>query len=228
MFISKKSLTKLENKARKLGVRERILLTVLGVVLVFFIWQKVVMQKIENSSKRLLSARIQVEQENIILQDRFERLSQEAEQKKVKLLTARIGGLKTLNKTLEAEIVSLTKNLIPPGEMLKLLQDILEQTDTVKVINLKNLMETEFFSSKANLEEVDEDGEQVKLEIYKHGIEIDLEATYLGVMQFLYKLEKLKWNLIWDSFEYEVIDFPKSRAKLIVYTLSLSDNWINL
>lgn len=225
MIISQKFLNKLENKARKLGLRERILLTILVLGFIYVIWQRVVMYNLEVSNKRLLVSEKRVQQEIVLLQEQLKDIQKKVDKRKVDILTTRIGSLKNINKALESEIVNLTKNLIPPDEMLKLLQDILEEGDTVKVLNLKNLMETQFFSSRADVEEA---GEEVKLEIYKHGIEIDVEATYFGIMEFLYKLEKLKWNLIWDSFQYEVVEYPQSRVKFVIYTLSLSDNWIGL
>ncbi len=228
MVISNKFFNKLETKGRKLGVRERVLLTVLVLVIVYMFWQNAIMGGLYKKHGQIILEQKQVEQDTKILQAQYKVLSKEVSEKKVESLATRISSLKSLNKTLESDIVSLTKNLIPPKKMLTLLQDILAQDDTVSVVNLKNLPETQFFTTSTTARATSKDGEEVKLEIFKHGIEIEVDATYFGVMEFLYKLEQLPWNLIWDSFKYEVTTYPMAKVKFVVYTLSLSDNWIDL
>ena len=213
-----------KEKVEGLKFRERLLLTVALCALLYVAWQPMVVEKIA-IKKQELFAEEKSSQLNIkAMQQEFDNLMQTIDASKVTTITERINKLRTFNRSLEAEIVKFTRKLIPPNKIIRVLHEILKDTSSVNIIKLTNLPESPLFknlSSQTN-------GETVtgKLDIFKHGIALEFEGRFFDIMEFLYKLEQLDWNLLWEGLEYKVDEYPTAIVKLELYTLSLSSDWL--
>lgn len=223
------NLKKIDEKIKRFSFRERILITIFLCVIVFAFWQIIVFDKQDESKISAGKNRENISKEIADLKKEHDFLMKSSDKKNIGDLSSRIERLKKLNRVLEAEIIGLTRKLIEPRKMLNLLQDILSKDDSIKVITLKNLEERSLFDTDDNgnrSEKIAESESGIK--IYKHGIEIELEGTFFGVMEFLYELEKLDWHFMWDSLKYDVKIYPTANVKLVLYTLSLDDSWIEI
>lgn len=60
----------------------------------------------------------------------------------------------------------------------------------------------------------------VRADVFKHSVELELEANYFSLFSYLEALESLPWRLYWESLSYEVKDYPSARVRVSVYTLS--------
>ena len=57
--------------------------------------------------------------------------------------------------------------------------------------------------------------------IYKHGVELTVEGSYLDLMDYLAQLEKLPWQMFWGRANLDSTQYPKVTLTLTLYTLSL-------
>jgi MSHA biogenesis protein MshJ len=48
---------------------------------------------------------------------------------------------------------------------------------------------------------------------------LQLKGDYFSIMKFLQHVEKLKWQLFWDKFDYQVIRYPEAIVTIEFYTL---------
>lgn len=122
---------------------------------------------------------------------------------------------------LQGQISLLTQALVAPKQMVKLLESVLTQDKQLKLISLINLPEQGMNVYEESRKENESDDETDSL-IYKHGFEIELEATYDSSIAYLKRLDKLPWQLFWQTLEYESTQYPKGRLKIRIYTLSMS------
>lgn len=129
------------------------------------------------------------------------------------------GELSATNK----EIKQAAANLVSPDQMLTLLHSVLADGNGVKVVSAKSL-DVEL----RQLSEPAAEGEEPKVQaaIYVHPFELELEANYQGLYDYLQRLEGLEGVFFWDLLEYQVQEYPKAKVKLRVHTLSSEAGWL--
>jgi MSHA biogenesis protein MshJ len=64
--------------------------------------------------------------------------------------------------------------------------------------------------------------------LYRHGVEIVLQGSYLDMVNYMAALESLPVQLFWGKARLEAQQYPNSRLTLTLYTLSLDQKWMKL
>lgn len=64
--------------------------------------------------------------------------------------------------------------------------------------------------------------------LYRHGVEIVLQGTYLDMISYMDALEALPLQLFWGKAQLDAQQYPNSRLTLTLYTLSLDQKWMKL
>jgi MSHA biogenesis protein MshJ len=64
--------------------------------------------------------------------------------------------------------------------------------------------------------------------IFRHGVRIVIEGSYLDLLDYMTTLEQLPGKIYWGNLEFEVKTHPKAYLTLDLYTLSLDGKWLNL
>ena len=221
-----KNILFLERKVNSLSYKERGLLFLAILVVVYYLWQTLVFDTMFGSKEKIAEniklARNQVEQLTAQVNIIYEaiRLNPKTE------LSERIELLRKEKKKYEDSIAILTKQLIPPKEMSKLLEEILAMNKELTLVKMENVAEEPIFKQQDVGGKAKE--EATKIQIYKHGVKLELVGTYFATRKFLQALEKLPWQLLWDELQYEVKDYPYASIKIVIYTLSLQKSYVGM
>lgn len=64
--------------------------------------------------------------------------------------------------------------------------------------------------------------------LYRHGVEMTLQGSYLDMVSYMAALEAMPAQLFWAQARLDASDYPKARLTLVLYTLSLDQKWIAL
>ncbi|MQA18882.1 type II secretion system protein GspM [Rugamonas rivuli] len=64
--------------------------------------------------------------------------------------------------------------------------------------------------------------------LYRHGVQLVLQGSYLEMIDYLEALEALPSQLFWGSAALDAEQYPQARLTLTLYTLSLDQKWIAL
>lgn len=64
--------------------------------------------------------------------------------------------------------------------------------------------------------------------LYRHGVEIVLQGSYLDMVNYMEALESLPVQLFWGKAKLDAQQYPNSRLTLTLYTLSLDPKWMKL
>jgi MSHA biogenesis protein MshJ len=64
--------------------------------------------------------------------------------------------------------------------------------------------------------------------LYRHGVEIVLQGSYLDMISYMDALENLPVQLFWGKASLDAQQYPNSRLTLTLYTLSLDPKWMKL
>nr|WP_086938839.1 hypothetical protein [Thaumasiovibrio occultus] len=62
---------------------------------------------------------------------------------------------------------------------------------------------------------------------FVHPFEIQLEGRYVDIYHYLQALEQLPVVFYWESFHYQVAEYPKAHVRLVVYTLGPREVFIS-
>lgn len=64
--------------------------------------------------------------------------------------------------------------------------------------------------------------------LYRHGVEMVLQGSYLDMVAYMEALERLPVQLFWGKAQLEAGSYPVAKLTLTLYTLSLDDKWMKL
>ncbi len=136
--------------------------------------------------------------------------------------------LAELNKQIEERdltVRGVQKGLVPPTRMAAVLENMLNRSQSVRLVSLKTLPVSTLVENPVE-EGKDEPAVADDHQVYKHGVEITLQGNYLDLLDYLAKLEKLPWQMFWARTRMDASDYPRVRVTLTLYTLSLDRAWL--
>ncbi len=119
------------------------------------------------------------------------------------------------------QIQEATVTMVAADQMPELLQELLSR-QSVELIGLQNL------APKSMLEESIDEGRPGSVQLYQHGIELELKGDFHALRRYLLAVENQPWQLIWDSVHFEFVPGGQSVMQLRVKTLSTDDVWLGV
>ncbi|HZX28104.1 MAG TPA: hypothetical protein VFF16_13610 [Telluria sp.] len=64
--------------------------------------------------------------------------------------------------------------------------------------------------------------------MYRHGVELTLQGSYLDMLNYMGALEAMPTQVFWGKAKLDARDFDQARLTLTVYTLNLDQKWMKL
>lgn len=194
-------------KIDAMSIRERALVAATVFAAIWALWDALMLQPLsaleDVRREQLASTSAQVAQLNQSIQDLAASSRGDADTE----ARRRLAELRTRAIELDAELRTVTRELVPPTDMPALLESVLERTGRLRLLGMEAL------PAQPVLAEGEETG------YYRHGLAVNVSGSYLDALQYLRALESLQWRFFWESVELEVVDHPTSRIRIIVYTL---------
>jgi len=120
--------------------------------------------------------------------------------------------------------------LISAGHMVELLEQMLPAHGRLKVLELRSLDPTDLLaapraaSAAASATAAPNPGPSV----YRQGVELTLEGSYVDLLEYLQALEKMPRRVLWGGLEMKAEQHPAVVLKLRLYTLSLDRGWLEI
>ncbi|MEW6692446.1 MAG: hypothetical protein AB1340_06390 [Pseudomonadota bacterium] len=223
----------LRQRFEALQPRERLLIIVVGVALVWALAQVLYFNAAAVREKQLLSATREARQQLALLEAREQILRIQLAEGSLAALESKREELVRRQADLDAELKQQGRRLMDAERMRQVLHDLL-QGSNLSLIALRRLPPELAFGAAA---EGGEKGAGDKpapkagvqgMALYRHPVQIELEGRYADMVQYLERLEASPWRLMWQGLEIETRDYPSARMRLTVYTLSLQEDWIGV
>lgn len=208
-------LAPLQDKVDALTLRERLLVLITALVLIVALWQSLLMQPL---AKRAIQTRAELTE----LEDRITVANRSLEDQVLQLAggsgeqRSRVASLRKRIDEINATLGNHAAELIDPPEMARVLESVLKEQSRLTLVRIRN--------SDPELLSASEDASEVTF--YRHGLEIEVEGSYIACLEYLNAIEELPWRLYWQVLEIDVIDYPLNRIRIEVSTLSLDEEWI--
>lgn len=204
-----------------LALKERALMLLAVVLVLVMAWDRLLMQPLDAEERRL-SAEIGERQRQVAaLQAQAETIVQSHGRDPDAATRMRLEQLQAELAEVKAGMAEAARQLVAPEAMARLLETVLIRTRGLSLVALQGL-------GASPLLPVDDSSPAPQVGAWKHGLRLEFEGGYLEALDYLRSLEALPWGFFWNSFELQVDDYPRTRAAITVFTLSLDPSWIGV
>ncbi|WP_343729495.1 hypothetical protein [Duganella sp.] len=141
--------------------------------------------------------------------------------------------------TTSAGLMAVQKGLVAPDKIAPLLEQLLRGNGKLKLMSMKTLPVTGLNEAALPTAPVPtpaaapaaapaKAAPKPRELLYRHGVEIVLQGSYLDMISYMEALESLPVQLFWGKARLDAQQYPNSRLTLTLYTLSLDQKWMKL
>lgn len=213
-------------------IRERALLAAVVLAVVYLLLDSILIQPTYKSMK---SQRAKVVQTN----EQLVQVEQTLMITQAKVKAAAEQDSKTLVRIedeltqIEQGLSEMTKGFVPAAVMASALEDMLVHVSDLKLLSMENLpVDDVFATSVAAADEPKslsgDANESIENALFRHGIEIRLEGSYVASRQYIRKLEALPWRFDWGNMQFVVKEYPVGILTLRIHTFSTQREWLGV
>jgi len=207
------------------SLRERLLMTAGGIAVVVVLFDTLVLNPLAVQHKRL-SAQV-VEVRNLVKAGEMLITAAQGRADPDEVKRRYRDELRKQIAEIDGKLQGLQKQLVPPDQVTKLLEGVLQRERGLALVSLHKLPVMRYRTVGGKLEADSKQATSaVDRSIYQHSFEIVVEGSYTELYGYLEKLEKLPWQLFWGNVELDAGTHPRLRLKLTVHTLSLNRVWL--
>lgn len=214
------------DKFKRLNLRQRVIVTVCLVSLVYLLWSLMIGYKIQVDKDSLAKENKRMVGEIEQKQERLELINAGYNAVDIDSLKEQLKQLESSVYKLDSELKYLSGATISADDLASILKQMLAKQKNISLdflailpreeIKLEEMVENSGASEGA-------DKEKVSAVLYKHGVDIGFTGKYTDVVQYLKEIESLQWRFFWKEFHYEVNNYPDAKVVLSIYTLSLDE-----
>lgn len=142
----------------------------------------------------------------------------------------RLAAARRATRLLSDSLAAMQKGLVAPEQMAPLLQTILRANGRLQLVSLTTLPVTAVGGPPADAAKpaATEPAPALAGLLYRHGVQVTVQGTYLDMIDYMAALERLPTQLFWGPVQLTVEDYPRAHITLTLYTLSLDSKWLKL
>ncbi len=232
----KERLQALAARIDALSLRERVLLFLALVAVLYVLWEQTLMAPLERSRRAAEAAIAQASARIAALDREAQAILRRHREDPDAALRARLRALQERIAETDAALRRLTVDLIPPREMARVLEAMLTRDRGLRLLRLENrgrrpLIEPAPGEGEGKAATDGQGTQQVRAgadmpRIWRHDLRLELEGSFLDALRYLQALEGLRWRFFWDGVMVRVERYPEARVRIDVHTLSLEEGWI--
>lgn len=228
----KQKLKQLADRIDALSVRERGIIFVVGLLVLFWLASNVVYQPLRAEQSKLEQS---VKSKRDQLSDIDRQISilvsggngADAQQR------AKIASLTKQLTDLESQMDRMTTGVVTPKEMAKLVENVLARSRNLELVRLEALPsmpvgDNSQVDASTNTTVVAAAATTPEATVYRHGMRIELKGKYFDIVEYLKALEGLQWKVFWGEVTLEADKYPVSKVSVVIYTLSRYPSWIGV
>lgn len=203
--------------------KERFLVLAAAILVIGFAWHSVLIQPLEIERRRLQAdaARLQAQTADLDLQ--AVAIVEASQRDPNEPLRRQLASAEQQTVEFEGRIRELAGQLLEPRDMAGVLRSVLESTRGMQFVSLQGLGAQPLLPPDAQT-----GARNGARTAYRHGFRIRFRGSYLDTVGYLRALEALPWRFFWDAVELDVTNHPNAEGSVVVYTLSLNQNWIGV
>ena len=223
-----------------LSLRERVLLFLAVVAVLYVLWEQVLMAPLERERRAAQAAIERATARITALDAEAAAIVRRHREDPNAPLRARERELRAAIAEADGRLAELTVGLIAPREMARVLEAVLARDTGLRLVRLENRGSRPLLAPRAESRAARERGAAAEAgeaapegagdgalpRIWRHDVRLELEGGFLAALRYLKALERLERRFFWDGVVVQVERYPKARVRIDVHTLSLEEGWI--
>lgn len=223
------AITNLLEKIDGRVLRERVLIFLTSLALIFLLWNFLVQARFDRERIALQAEATKVASEQQTLQTQMSNLAMAMASDPAIAKTNIIQKLNTDIASVEARLSNLSQGLISAEQLPKVLEEVLLRTSSVKLLQVRTLAATEL-QLAAPPQGTNTEGKSASggTGVYKHGVLIRVAGSYSQLIQLMTEIEALQWKFYWESLDYTVKQYPNAEIDIRVFTLSSEEGLLGV
>jgi MSHA biogenesis protein MshJ len=204
----KEHLQQLAERIDAMELRQRVLLLVASLALLFFMADSFAIQPTLRQQQADKQAITDWELKLDVLRQRSSLLSGHGPDSQRDEMHAQLAQL-------DARLHERLGGLLAPDQATRVLEQVLAQE--------QGLVLREMSAGSMPLTGMEILGEETLpgAGIGRYQLQLQFEGSYLATLRYLRALEALPWKFFWEGVDYEVTAYPTARITLDIYTLGL-------
>lgn len=223
------ALTKIFEQIDGRILRERVLIFLTLLVLVFVVWNFVVQAKFDRERKSLQAEAGKVTTEQRVLESHINTLTMSMASDPAITKAKEISSLTASVSKMEERLSGLSQGLISAEQLPKALEDVLHRTASVKLLQVRTLAATELQLTSVKSDPAGATKPEVRgAGVYKHAVLIRVAGNYSQLIQLMTEIEALQWKFYWESLDYTVKEYPNAEIEIRVFTLSSEEGLLGV
>jgi len=221
------SLVRLGARIDAMTLRERAILFVSMLVALFLFADQVLFPTLRNQQKQMeKQISDQIAQLNTI-NTQITRIVRENTEDPDTVLRARLTELKKRYAELDVSASDITRGLVSPREMTRLVHAMLRDNNALQLVKAENLPPEAIPLADGQKPEAAPAAAGAPA-IYRHGLRLQVKGRYPDIVRYLHTLERLNWRVMWGEVKLDSERYPVTTATFTIYTLSLDKGWIGV
>lgn len=210
----------LADRIDALTVRERVILFVTGVVLVWGLTDALLLGPGERQRRELARQLDELVQRAAAAQQTLDGLIDRPDR-----LAEAVGRRDTLRRAVDTRLqaaAAVRGHLLAAQDMPRVLEGLLARQPGLRLVSLKTLDP----EPVVPVTDGTVDGGQAAF--YRHGVELTLEGGYADLTGYLRTLEQVPLGVLWGRADLDASAHPRLRLTLLLYTVSDNRTWLQL
>jgi len=211
-------LKKLTERINGLSLRERALLMLAVMAIIFLIWDFSTMQPL-NQRQETARTELQNVRERVGgLTRNLQELASQRGRDPNRELTAEREALQAEIDNLEMRLADRHGGIATPEESVSVLADLLARRAGVEIVELENVPPGRLESAAGN----------PVPGLFVHRVRVVIESDFEGIRNYLDHTSQLPRGVFWESLDLTVEQWPINRIELILYSVTLDDRWLGV
>jgi MSHA biogenesis protein MshJ len=212
-----------------LSLRERVLVGLSLIVGLAVIWYVLLISPMLARSQDARTRLTKLQTSLRTLEQQHQSLMLKQQQDPLRALKDRVAQLNQHLVRVDTQLKDKLHGLIAPQQMAKVLESVLQHHHELKLLKLQSLPATPLVTRDAPTQKGQAQQKKTKTtEVYRHGLQMEFEGSYLATLAYLKALQALPWDFYWDAVRLEVKKYPQAKVTIVVHTLSLTEGWIGV
>lgn len=210
-------------------LRERVLIFITLLAVVFLLWNFLVQVNFDRERKMLQAEAEKISSEQRSLETQISTLAMAMASDPAIAKNNQINKLNNEISVVEERLSGLSQGLISAEKLPKVLEEVLLRTASVKLLQVRTLAASEL-QLTATTAQTNSAGEANSggTGVYKHGVLIRVAGSYSELIQLMTEIESLQWKFYWESLDYTVKQYPNAEIDIRVFTLSSEEGLLGV
>lgn len=214
-------------------LRERVLIFITLLAVVFLLWNFLVQANVDRERKVLQAEAEKISSEQKSLETQISTLAMAMASDPAIAKNNEINKLNSEISVVEERLSGLSQGLISAEKLPKVLEEVLLRTASVRLLQVRTLAASELQLTATTTATTTEANSAGKTNsggtgVYKHGVLIRVAGSYSELIQLMTEIEALQWKFYWESLDYTVRQYPNAEIDIRVFTLSSEEGLLGV